>query len=98
MSQRAILPLGSICMIALWMSALGIHLLTIYIAYLSNSFAMLFTIAFPFIAELVWIFVLWGISGTYLHLLTLLCSLWLVLLAVTIALIAMPETYATQSN
>src|SRR5262245_59702449 len=91
MSKPPILIVLGACMIALCTLTFGIRMLTIYIASFSGPHAVLLTLVFPIIAEFIWILVLSGKTGTLFYQLTLLCSLWVILFAIMIVFIAMPE-------
>jgi len=74
------------CGIALWLLGAGIYLLTLYFAYLSTFPSLLFTLFFPFLAQLVWIYWIWNATGVFFNILTDLCLLWIALGIVTIML------------
>lgn len=71
--------------IGLWLLGAGIYLLTLYFAYLTSFLTLLFTLIFPIIAQLVWIYWIWSATGVFFNLLTILCLAWIglaILLAV----------------
>jgi hypothetical protein len=80
-----------ICMIATWLLGAGIYLFTLYLAYLTSFFSLLLTLTFPVIGQLVWIWILWGATGVFFNLLTLLCIAWIVLLGITMFIASKAE-------
>jgi len=67
---------------ALSLLSLGIYFFTLYLAYLTSFQALLGAMFFPVLAQLYWIWILWGITGTFFHTLTLLCLVWITIFAI----------------
>jgi len=75
--------LVTLCVILLWMLGAGIHLLTLYVAYLTSFPALLATMFFPLLSQLYWIWQIWAVTGVFFNPLTLLCIAWLTLAVLT---------------
>jgi hypothetical protein len=73
-----------------WIAAgilfVGIHIFTVYLAYTHSILQMLLTLVVPVGAQLYWIFQTWYATGTFLNLLSGLCLIWLVVLALALVL------------
>jgi hypothetical protein len=80
-----------ICLIAVCILGAGIYLTMLNLASESSFLAVLYTLIVPFIAQLVWIWVLCGVTGASFHPFTWLCLGWLVLLAIGVVLAAKAE-------
>jgi hypothetical protein len=89
--RGAIGCLGIACGIALWVLGAGIYLLTLYFAYLSSFPSLLFTLFFPFLAQLVWIYWIWSATGVFFNILTILCLSWVGLGVLTLVLVNWAE-------
>jgi len=83
--------LAMICGIALWCLGAGIYLLTLYFAYLSSFPALLFTLIFPILSQLVWIYWIWSATGIFFNLLTILCLVWIGLGVLTLVFVNWAE-------
>lgn len=75
-----------LCLIVGGLAGTGAYLLTMYFAYLTSFGALLLTLFFPLIGQLVWIVILWKETGTFLHLLTVLCLACIAFLATGVVL------------
>jgi hypothetical protein len=58
----------------------GIHIFTVYLAYLSGLPQMLLTLIFPIGAQIYWVLHIWRLTGTFLNVLTGLCLIWVLVL------------------
>lgn len=75
--------LHAVLFVATFLLGFGIYILTLYLAYLTSFLLLLFTLIAPGIAQLVWIWNLWTLTGTFFNFYTSLCLAWLALLALT---------------
>ena len=81
--------LALICMPAIWLLGLGIYLFTIYIGFLNGLPSFILSIIFPGISTIYWILVAWHRTGVFFHPLTIACTVWLGLAALTSIIFAL---------
>lgn len=77
--------------VGLWLLSVGIYLLTLYIAYRTGFVAMLLTLIFPVVGQLVWLWVVWGWTEMFFNPYTILCLSWIALAAIVFGFAAMAD-------
>lgn len=80
--------IGAVSLFGLWLLGIGIYLLTLYFAYRTGFVPMLLTLIFPMIGQVVWLWIIWGTTGVFFNYYTMLCITWLVLGAISIAMVS----------
>jgi hypothetical protein len=68
-----------------------IYLLTLYLAYSTTFLMLLFCMVFPVMAQLLWLWDMWSITGEFFNYYTLICLAWVILAALTMIAIALSE-------
>jgi hypothetical protein len=69
--RGALVGLGFACAVGLYVLGVAIYLFTLYLAYLTSFPSLIFTLFFPFIGQLVWIYLLWSATGVFFNTLTI---------------------------
>jgi hypothetical protein len=70
------------CRFAIWLLSPCIFIWTLYLAHVTSSPWWLAIL--PFIAQVCWIWLLWGTTGTFLNSFTLACFAWIALAVIGI--------------